>query len=115
MSIRQWFCSHEFNIEDIRRVSDESVKCECRKCGKELEASCGLNLRGRLTQSDIRPGDTWVLKDLAGNPFSGDHGKVEIIARKRGWVNYKFKGSSMFQNESKMEKTFRYIYQPDHE
>lgn len=46
--LRQWWCSHEFSITAMRRVSPKRVDCPCAKCGKQFHAAAGLYLPGKL-------------------------------------------------------------------
>lgn len=49
-AIRQFWCSHEFQIGELRRMGPECVECECARCGKTCSAVYGLALPGRLIQ-----------------------------------------------------------------
>lgn len=48
------------------------------------------------------------------NPFSEPPHKVEVIAVKDGWVNYKWLGSKIWQNSSMRIGSFRYCYRRIH-
>jgi hypothetical protein len=47
LAIRQWLCSHEKRLDDLRRVGPDLVECPCVKCGKVLRAEYGIALLGR--------------------------------------------------------------------
>lgn len=47
--IKQRFCTHEFNMEEITRVSADLVTCNCRKCGKTFNVEYGLLLSNHGT------------------------------------------------------------------
>jgi hypothetical protein len=48
--IRQLFCRHACYIEDIIRLQNDLVECQCNRCGKVLHADCGLALHAQLMQ-----------------------------------------------------------------
>jgi hypothetical protein len=45
--LRQRLCSHEMFLDDLGPRENEVVQCPCAKCGKVLEAHCGISLPGR--------------------------------------------------------------------
>jgi hypothetical protein len=45
--LRQRLCSHQFYLDDLKRLSDDLVTCPCFRCGKVCEASYGLALPGQ--------------------------------------------------------------------
>ena len=62
--LRQLFCSHEFVLEDLERVSDNLVNCPCVKCGKMLEAPCGLALNGKFVAFDHKERSRMLIKPV---------------------------------------------------
>lgn len=64
-----------------------------------------------FTKPMIAPGSQWLL-DVEANPFKENHYKVEVIAVKDGWVNYKIVGSSFFRDEAMKVSNFRFCYKP---
>jgi hypothetical protein len=45
--IKQWLCKHGLYLEDMQfRDAAGVVRCPCFKCGKVLEAECGISLPG---------------------------------------------------------------------
>ena len=63
----------------------------------------------------IKPGQVYILRDMkssTNNPFkkAGEVFKVEVIAYKNGWVNFKLVGSDFYRNESLTRTEFNFCY-----
>jgi len=58
-----------------------------------------------------RPGEVFSFDDgWDKDPFGKTPHKVEVIETKRGWVRYKFVGSSIFVDERMTRSAFNFCY-----
>ena len=62
-----------------------------------------------FSTEQVYPGEIYEFFDDDKSPFETRH-KVEVIAIKDGWVNYRFLGGSMWQNESLRLGPFLFCY-----
>lgn len=70
-------------------------------------------LRSLFGRTPIRPGDIFVFDSdkYKGNPFAkGNPHRVKVLAVKDGWVNYRWCGPTIWDNESMRVGNFRFCY-----
>lgn len=63
-------------------------------------------------EAEPKPGEIWIFSGNKSNPFTEEGHKVEVLAVKGGWVNYRWLDTTMFQNESMVLHSFNYCYKP---
>lgn len=63
-----------------------------------------------FSKPKLSVGDIFIFDDYDRNPFAREPQKVQVLAIKKDYVNYKFIGLNFFQDESLSIRQFNFCY-----